>query len=125
MGEHEYLWKVTDKVIKTFNLNIKKDTPIFCGESNRKHMKEKHPDDYELYGDKIKEILENPDYIAKQPNKDSIEYIKVFQSEDNDYVLVAVRATGKGVFFARTLFVMDKEKVKKYKNRNALIPYNK
>lgn len=125
MGEHEYLWKVTDEVIKTFNLDIEKDTPIFCGESNRNHMKETHPEDYELYGDKIKEILESPDYIAKHPKKDSIEYIKVFKKEDDDYVLVAVRATGKGILFARTLFVMDKEKVKKYRNKNALKPYNK
>ena len=90
-------------------------------------MKSEHPKDFEIYGDKIEEIISNPDYIAKHPNKknSAIEYIKIYKNENNDHVLVAVRATGTGTLFARTLFVMNSKKVEKYKNKNALIPYKK
>lgn len=88
-------------------------------------MESEHPEDFKQYGDKIEDIINNPDYIAQKPNKknSAIEYIKVFNNEEDDYVLVAVRATGAGTLFARTLFVMDPEKVYKYKNKNALKPY--
>ncbi|WP_276666177.1 PBECR2 nuclease fold domain-containing protein [Caldibacillus debilis] len=79
-------------------------------------MKSEHPEDFAKYGNKLSEILKNPDYIAKHPKKDSIEYIKIFFDEDKeDYVLVAVRASFSGKFYARSLFVMNDEKVRKYR----------
>lgn len=112
-----------EKVIKTFNLKNKINQPIFCGDSNRDHMKSAHPDAYKLYGDKIKEIINEPDYISKHPNKSSIEYIKIFNNENDDHVLVAVRATGSGKLFARTLFIMDDVKVSKYTKCGAFKKY--
>lgn len=114
-------------IVDTFKLDLTEGQPIYIGESNLNHMKSEHPKDFEVYGNKIKEIINNPDYIAKHPNKknSAIEYIKVYKNANNEHVLVAVRATGKGTLFARTLFVMDSEKVEKYKNKNALIPYKK
>lgn len=114
-------------IIDIFDLDFKAEQPIYIGESNLSHMKSEHPGDFEAYGGKIKEIINNPDYIAKHPQKknSAIEYIKVYKNKNDEYVLVAVRATGKGTLFARTLFVMDSEKVEKYKNKNALIPYKK
>lgn len=125
MGKNKIVGHITDKVINTFNLSYKCNEPIYCGENNIKHMKEEHPDDYEIYGDKIEEIIKNPDFIAKHPRSknSAIEYIKVFKGEDEDFVLVAVRATGNDKLFARTLFVMDKEKVDKYARCGALKPY--
>ena len=121
------LGKLNKRIIDEFKLNFKEGQPIYIGESNLKHMESEHPRDFKLYGDKIEEIISNPDYIAKHPNKknSAIEYIKIYKNENNEHVLVAVRATGTGTLFARTLFVMDKEKVGKYKNKNALIPYKK
>jgi len=43
---------------------------------------------------------------------------------DGKHVLLAVRVSGKGVYFARTLFVMSEEKVRKYREKNALFLYN-
>ncbi|MDU1228360.1 PBECR2 nuclease fold domain-containing protein [Clostridium sp.] len=117
--------RVSKFIIDKFGLDYKINQEIYIGESNRKHMIKEHPEDYEKYGDKIEYIIANPDFIAKHPTKSnsSIEYIKVFKDENEDYVLVAVRATGGKKLFARTLFVMDPEKVDKYVNVNALIPY--
>lgn len=123
MGKCEVVGKLSSKVIDIFELEFKENQDILCGKSNREHMQEEHPDDYKVYGDKIEEIINDPDYIAKHPKKgSSIEYIKRYKS-GKDYVLVAVRASGKGVLFARTLFIMDNEKVDKYNEKNALIPY--
>lgn len=123
MSKCAVVGKLSRKVIDTFKLGLKENQDILCGESNREHMQEEHPNDYKIYGDKIEEIINDPDYIAKHPKKDSsIEYIKRYKS-GKEYVLVAVRASGKGVLFARTLFIMDDEKVDKYNEKNALIPY--
>lgn len=125
--ENKIIGTLDKSIIDEFSLDFKEGQPIYIGESNLKHMESEHPEDFKMYGDKIEEIINNPDYIAKHPNKrnSAIEYIKVYKDENNDHVLVAVRATGSGTLFARTLFVMDKEKVEKYKNKNALIPYQK
>lgn len=115
--------ELEQKVIDTFGLNMTAGTPILCGAANIKHMQTKHPADFEKYGSMIDEIIAAPDYICKHPQKDSIEYVKVFKNENNEHVLVAVRASGKGVLFARTLFVMDKGKVEAYQAKNAFKPY--
>jgi phage-Barnase-EndoU-ColicinE5/D-RelE like nuclease3 len=113
-------------VIKTLNLSLDPNTPIFIGEENLAHIERRHPDDYKKYKDKISDILKDPDYIAKHPKKDSIEYIKVYYDEEkDDHVLVAVRATARGIHFAKTLFVMSDEKVAKYKEKDALHEYKK
>lgn len=125
--ENKIIGELNKFIIDRFKLDFIEGQPIYIGESNLNHMKAEHPKDFEIYGDKIEEIIRNPDYIAKHPKKknSAIEYIKIYKNENNDHVLVAVRATGAGTLFARTLFVMDKEKVEKYKNKNALIPYQK
>ncbi len=55
-------------------------------------------------GIQISDIINNPTYVAKNPNQDSIEYIKEYLVE-NEFVLVAVRTSNKGKMFARTLFI--------------------
>lgn len=122
----EKVGEVDEIVINILNLSLNPDTPIFIGETNIEHMKEEHPEDFEKYGDKIVEILQAPDYVAKHPRKDSIEYIKVFYDEGkDDRVLVAIRATTKGIIFARTLFVMADDKVAKYTEKGAFNTYKK
>lgn len=117
----EKVGKINEIVISVLSLSLDPNTPIFIGETNLEHMKSEHPEDFEKYGAKLAEILEFPDYVAKHPNKDSIEYIKrFFDEEKEDYVLVAVRASTKGIAYARTLFVMNDKKVEKYKEKDAL-----
>jgi hypothetical protein len=117
----EKVGQIKDIVISILNLSLGPNTPILLGETNLEHMKSEHPEDFEKYGSKLGEILQNPDYVAKHPRKDSIEYIKKYYDEDKgDYVLVAVRASKTGIYYARTLFVMGDEKVSKYNKKNAL-----
>ena len=122
----EKVGEINEIVIKTLNLSLDPNSPILVGEENLEHIKKNHPEDFEKYIDKMSEIIKDPDYVAKHPKKDSIEYIKVYYDEEkDDHVLVAVRATARGIHFARTLFVMSDEKVEKYKKKNALHEYKK
>ena len=101
--------KVARKVIKLLNLEFKEELPIILGDGNIEHMKRQHFDDYIKYGTDIKEIINNPTYVAKNPNQGSIEYIKEYKV-NNDFVLVAVRISNKGTMFVKTLFTMSERK---------------
>lgn len=100
---------VNKRVIKLLNLQYEEEMPIILGDSNIQHMKRQHFDDYEKYGQDIVEIINNPTYVAKNPNQGSIEYIKEYKI-DNEFVLVAVRISNKGTMFAKTLFTMTEKK---------------
>ena len=104
---------ISKKIIKILNLEYDKEQPIYIGDANINHMMEEHPKDFEKYGMDLKEILENPTYLARNEKKKSIEFIKKYKVE-SDFVLVAVRVSSNNVHFARTMYVMSDEKVKKY-----------
>ncbi len=103
---------INKAVIDALGLVILEGEPIFLGESNLTHMKTEHPDNFNKYGNRLEEILSNPDFVTLHPHNESIEYIKIIEP---DYVLVAVRVSLSGVAYVRTLFVMSDEKVEKYK----------
>lgn len=106
--------KITKKVIKILNLDIEENTPIFIGDGNIEHIKHRHFNDYIKYGNDIKDILENPTYVARDEKKNSIEYIKKYII-NKEMVLVVVRTSGNNKQFVRTMYVMAQEKIEKYK----------
>lgn len=106
--------KISKKVIKILDLNLIKEQPIFIGDANIKHMKEQHPDDFKKYGHKIGEIINKPTYLARNERKKSIEFIKRYNVNKYEYVLVVVRVSNNNINFARTMYVMADEKVEKY-----------
>jgi hypothetical protein len=113
--------EIDHRVVNLLGLSVQAGTEIFLGDTNIAHMQSNHPNDFEKYGHRIEEILSSPDYVAQHPKDGSaVEYIKVL----DDYVLVAVRISSGGVWYARTLFAMSPEKVRKYKqNPNILKKY--
>lgn len=100
---------VTKKVIKLLDLDYKTEIPIYIGEDNINHMKKEHIEAFTRYSSNIEDIINNPTYVAKNPKQGSIEYIKEYQI-NNEFVLVAVRATNNGRMFARTMFIMTQRK---------------
>ena len=106
---NKQIGKVSKKVIDILGLDYEQEKPIFIGENNIKHMKEKHQEDYIRYGIDIEKIISEPTYVAKNPKQGSIEYIKEYKIED-ELVLVAVRASNKGTMFVKTLFTMSEKK---------------
>lgn len=101
------------RVIELLNLKFEINSPIYIGESNINHIKDKHPEDFKKYGDDIEKIIKNPTYIAKNPKQGSIEYIKEYKI-NKEFVLVAVRISNKGNFFVKTLFQMSERKKEIY-----------
>ena len=87
--------------------------PIFLGNTNIEHMKRQHLNDYIKYGKDIENILNFPTYVARNPNLNSVEYIKEYNC-NNDFVLVAVRISNQGSMFAKTVFKITKRKKEIY-----------
>lgn len=104
---------ITNKIINVLNLNYNIEVPIFIGDSNVQHMVSQHPEDFKKYGADIEDIIKNPTYLARNEKKKSIEFIKEYKV-DNEFVLVAVRISGKNTHFVRTMYIMADDKVKKY-----------
>ena len=97
------------RLISLLDLNLK-PADIFIGQSNIEHMQKEHPDDFAKYFALLPQILSSPDYVGKHPSKGSIEFIKQL----NENVLVAVRASQSGKLFARSIYVINKEKLARY-----------
>lgn len=106
---NKQIGKVTKRVIEILGLDYEEELPIILGDANIEHMRRQHLEDYNKYGKDIENIIDKPTYVAKNPNQGSIEYIKEYKI-DNQFVLVAVRISNKGTFFAKTLFTMTERK---------------
>ena len=111
--------KINAKVISLLNLNIADGTPIYLGESNIQHMKKRHPADFEKYSNRISDILAAPDYVRQSPKDGSIEYVKEYQI-NSEFVKVAVRISGGGKLFARSLYVLNKNRVQNFIEKGTL-----
>lgn len=105
--------KITKEVINILGLDLECDTPIYIGESNYHHMLEKHKQDFIRFGTYIDNIISNPDFVGINPKDKSLEYVKEFKIED-EFVKVAVRVSGGGNHFVRSLYVLNKNRVKKF-----------
>ena len=80
----------SQEVIDVLNLNISAGTPIYIGESNVEHIKKRHIYEYEKYFDDIEEIVENPDYVGRNPHDNSILFVKLYEV-NGEYIRVAER----------------------------------
>jgi hypothetical protein len=76
-------------------------------------MRTDHPLDFEQFFDYLPLIIREPDYVAAHPNGVSIEFIKLFRENDQT-VLVAVRASSSGLLYARSLYEISREKLEHY-----------
>ena len=104
---------ITPRVAALLNRSDLCDQPIFLGDSNIAHMQSSHPADFAKYGNQLSAILSSPDYVAINQKDDSIEYVKEFLI-DNEYVKVAVRVSSSGHYYARSLYVLNNNRVKNF-----------
>ena len=101
------------QIIEVLELDIPAGTPIYIAESNIEHMKISHPNDFEKYGDELKNIISNPDYVGKNVKDDSIEFTKEY-CIDGEYVKVAVRVSTHSIYYARSMYVLNPKRVKNF-----------
>jgi len=105
--------KLDSKIITLLSLSLAPGTPIYIGQSNIQHIQNRHPADYAKYGSRIPDIISAPDYVRENPKDGSIEYVKEFQI-NNEFVKVAVRVSGNGVLYARSLYILNSKRVQNF-----------
>lgn len=110
---------LSPQIIDTLNLNIAPHTPIFIGESNIEHIKNRHPYEYEKYYSDIGNIINYPDYIGLNPKDNSILLVKLYQL-DNEYIRVAVKVTSNGICYAKTLHLLSSCNAERYLKKGTL-----
>lgn len=106
-------------VIKTLGLNISPDTPVFIGESNIEHIKNRHPYEFDKYYKDISIIINSPDYVGINPKDDSILFVKLYNVDGED-VRVAVKIASGGKYFARTLHSLSTCNAERYLEKGTL-----
>lgn len=115
----EEVGRLSARVIELLSLPLREDQPIYVGASNIAHMESRHPVDYARYGKYIPDILSCPDYVGTNPTDGSIEYVKEF-CIDNEFVKVAVRLSGGGTLYARSLYVLNHNRVMNFIRKGTL-----
>lgn len=98
--------------------DIEANCPVYIGETNREHMLYKHPEAYLKYGKDISDIVDNPDYVGCAPDG-SLEFIKEYKM-NNEYVKVAVRASGANTLYVRTIYTVNPSRVASYIKKGKL-----
>lgn len=111
--------KLSARVISLLGSSLKAGQPIYLGPGNIAHMQSRHPADYAKYGQYIPQILAQPDYVGENPKDGSIEYVKDFQI-NGEYVKVAVRLSGGGTLYARSLYVLNPNRVRNFIQKGTL-----
>ncbi|MDD4834818.1 MAG: PBECR2 nuclease fold domain-containing protein [Lutispora sp.] len=113
--------KLANEVIDLLNLN-REPCDIIMWEDRFKYI-EKHKqhfqseESYKKHVSQIPDIIENPNYIAKHPSSNSIEYIKRI----DELMLVAVRIKNTGNLAFRTAYPLSELQLQDYINKGTAI----
>lgn len=109
------------KIISILGLDIEPGTPIYFGESNITHIQRKHPAEYKDYLTEIPHILDSPDYVGINTKDNSVEFVKEYK-QDNDFLKVAVRVSISGKYYARSIYILNSNRVQNYIAKGTLKP---
>lgn len=110
---------ITQKVIDILNLNVTENTPIYLGETNIEHIKNRHPYEFEKYFQNIEDIISSPDYVGLNPKDNSILYVKLYEIE-GEFIRVAAKITSGGKCFAKTLHLLSTCNAERYIEKGTL-----
>lgn len=111
--------RVSARIVSLLNSSLQQDQPIYLGTSNIAHMQKKHSTAYAKYGQHITQILAQPDYVGENPKDGSIEYVKEFVVE-KEHVKIAIRISGSGTLFVRSLYVLNPNRVQNFISKGTL-----
>lgn len=110
---------ISQTIINILELDIAPNTPVFIGESNINHIKNRHPYEYDKYFLDIGNIINLPDYVGLSPKDSSILFVKLYKVDD-EYVRVAVRITSNGRCYAKTLHLLSTCNAERYIEKGTL-----
>ena len=115
---------ISQRTVDLLGLKLAGGTPILMGKSNVEHIKNRHPYEFDKYYNDIENILEKPDYVGKNPNDDSILFVKEYKV-NSEYIRVAVKVTASKKCYAKTLHLLSTCNVERYIARGTLIKFDK
>lgn len=115
----KYIGKINKKISTKLNLSELENKSVYIGESNIEHMKNSHPDDFRKYFNCLGEILNDPDYARINKKDSSIELVKKFLI-NNEYVKLAIRISLTGILYARSLYVLNPQRVERFIEKGTL-----
>ncbi|MDE6750965.1 MAG: hypothetical protein K2K21_18155 [Lachnospiraceae bacterium] len=115
----EIVGYISQTVINKLGLKIEPNTPVFIGESNIEHIKNRHPYEYDKYYKDIGMIINFPDYVGLNPKDGSILFVKLYKIDD-EYIRVAVKITSEGKCFAKTLHLLSTCNAERYLEKGTL-----
>lgn len=110
---------IRKEIIELLDLDLLPDTPVYMGDSNREHVKNRHPYEYEKYLPDIGIIIEEPDYVGRSPKDGSILFVKLYEIH-GEYIRVAVRITSGGKCYAKTLRLLSTCNAERYIEKGTL-----
>ena len=110
---------ISQMVIDILELDLAPNTPVFIGETNLEHIKNRHPYEYERYLPDIGLIINSPDYVGLNPKDASILFVKLYDV-NGEYVRVAVRITSGGKCYAKTLHLLSTCNAERYIEKGTL-----
>jgi len=91
---------------------------IYLGDNNVKHMKRRHLSAYLKYGDRLSQIISEPDFIGINDLDGSLEYVKIF----DDHVKLVVRVAGDKRLYVRTMYTTYKSRTEYFIKSGRLKP---
>ncbi|MCC8044691.1 MAG: hypothetical protein LIP12_04230 [Clostridiales bacterium] len=110
---------ISEKIINILNLPLAPNTPVYIGETNIEHIKNRHPYEYKRYFPHIDEIINEPDYVGLSPKDSSIMFVKLYEVR-GEYIRVAVKITQKSTCFAKTLHMLSSCNAERYIDKGTL-----
>jgi hypothetical protein len=110
---------ITQEVIDILKLNVKTNTPIYIGDSNIEHIKNRHRYEFDKYFNDIECILNSPDYVGLNPKDGSVLYVKLYEI-NGEYIRIAVKITSSGRCFAKTLHLLSTCNAERYIEKGTL-----
>lgn len=110
---------ISQMVIDILELELAPNTPVFIGETNLEHIKNRHPYEYERYLPDIGLIISSPDYVGLNPKDASILFVKLYEV-NGEYVRVAVRISSGGKCYAKTLHLLSTCNAERYIEKGTL-----
>lgn len=110
---------IRKEIIDLLNLDISPNTPVYIGETNLEHIKNRHPYEYEQYLPDIGTIIENPDYVGLSPKDSSILFVKLYEIQ-GEYIRVATRISASGKCYAKTLHLLSTCNAERYIEKGTL-----
>lgn len=82
-----YIGKIDVSKFSSISTDITTDLVILT-DKQIEHIKERHPNNYELYFNYIKDIVENPDYIIRDNKPNTGFLLKDFSNDNTKFQLI-------------------------------------